>query len=248
MNPCLYAVLQPGEQIDYLGLAVGAVAYLLFGLLPFVGALYLAYFLLTLPLRRNERARLFLDLLELGLGAGRSPEHTIADIAASRDRGLGARFHLLAAYIEQGLRLDDALDQVPRLLPPQVCAMLRTGQRIGNLRKVLPACRLSLHGSISQVRGALNYVLLLAFLATPFTVIVPIMLRIKVLPAFKAVFTESLGSGQLPAFTRFVLAGNSWFILIQTIVLALVWWVARPDLAPRATIRRLDFEPPALAA
>ena len=226
MNPCLYAVLEPAGQIDFLGLAVGVVVYLLFGLLPFIAGLYLAYFLLTLPLRRNERARLFLDLLELGLGGGRSPEHIIADVAASRDRGLGARFHLLAAYIEQGLRFDEALDQVPRLLPPQIRAMLRTGQRIGDLRKVLPACRLSLHGSISQVRGALNYVLILAFLATPFTVVVPIMLRIKVVPAFKAVFTDAFGSGQLPAFTRFVLAGDSWFIFTQAIVLALVWVAA----------------------
>src|SRR5690349_19482379 len=132
MNPCLYAVLEPGGQIDFLALALGVVAYLLFGLLPFIAGLYLAYFLLTLPLRRDERARLFLHLLELGLGAGRSPGHGIADIAASRDRALGARFHLMAAHIEQGLRLDEALAQVPRLLPPQICAMLRTGQRIGD--------------------------------------------------------------------------------------------------------------------
>ena len=43
------------------------------GLALSVAFLYLGYFLLTLPMRRNERARLLLDLLELGLKEGRTP-------------------------------------------------------------------------------------------------------------------------------------------------------------------------------
>ena len=52
-------------------LALSLVIYLLLGFLPVCGVIYVLYFLLTLPLRRNERARLFLDLLELGLKEGR---------------------------------------------------------------------------------------------------------------------------------------------------------------------------------
>src|SRR6266571_1180926 len=112
------------------------VIFIVADLLPSFGAIYLIYFLLTLPMRRNERARLFLDLLELGLKEGRTPEAAIGGAAASRDRSLGARFHLLAADLESGMRLSRALEQVPRLLPPQIRAMLKTGERIGDLAKV----------------------------------------------------------------------------------------------------------------
>src|SRR6266853_2573077 len=162
--------------------------YLLLAFLPVCGLMYLVYFLLTLPMRRNERGRFFLDLLEMGLKDGRTPETAFTTAAASRDPSLGARFYILAAYLEQGMFLSQALEQVPRLLPPQVCAMLKTGERIGDVSRVLPACRQLLKDGISQVRGAINYVVLLALAVTPFAVTVPVVLRIKVLPSYVQTF------------------------------------------------------------
>src|SRR5580765_3864119 len=107
------------------GILLIALGYAVVALPITLGFLYVFFHLLTLPMRRNERARLFLDLLELGLKEGRTPEITLVDAAASRDRSLGVRFHLLAAHIETGLRLGEALDRVPRMLPPQVRAMLK---------------------------------------------------------------------------------------------------------------------------
>jgi type II secretory pathway component PulF len=198
------------------------VVYLLLGLLPVCGLTYLIYFLLTLPLRRNERARLFLDLLELGLQEGRTPEAAVTAAASTRDRSLGVRFHLLAAHLEEGLRLSQALEQVPRLLPEQVRAMLITGERIGDIRKVLPACRLLLRDSVSQVRGALNYLILLAFAATPAVVFVPLMLRIYVLPKFREAFAGMLEGQSLPAFTRLVFEGSTTTTAIQLVLVAVV--------------------------
>src|SRR5262249_11909987 len=193
------------------------------GILPMVGSVYLVYFLLTLPMRRAERGRMFLDLIELGLKQGRTPEAAILSAATSHDRSLGARFHLLAAYLERGLRLDEALAKIPRLLPPQMRAMLSTGARIGDIGKVLPACRALLRDSVSQVRGALNYVILVSFAVTPFMIFVPIVLKVKVVPAFRAIFENVSEGAQIPAFTRFVLAEDSWFVLVQTVLLVLVW-------------------------
>src|SRR5262245_46708137 len=92
---------------------------------PLGALLYAVYFLVSLPLRRRERARLFLDLLELGLSSGHSAEQSILTAARSHDRVMGVRFHLVAAYLDQGLRLEQALAKVPRFLPPQINAMLR---------------------------------------------------------------------------------------------------------------------------
>ncbi len=207
------------------GLLFGFVLYVVLGLLPALVALYLMYLLLTLPLRRNERARLFLDLLQFGIDSGRSAEIALVETAGTGDRTLGPRFLELASYLQQGLSLEQALGRVPRLLPPQVRAMLSVGQRIGDIRKVLPACRLSLHGGVSQVRGALNYLLVLCFMATPFSVVVPLVLKLKVLPSFRAIFSGMLEGALLPAFTRFVLTSNSYFIAVQVCIMALIWFL-----------------------
>jgi type IV pilus assembly protein PilC len=240
MSEFFREILQPEAFQGFLSVLLSFALYVLLGLLPVLGALYLIYFLLTLPLRRNERTRLFLDVLELGLRAGRTPEGAITDAAASRDPALGARFHLLAACLKRGVRLDQALDQVPRLLPPQIRAMLKTGDHLGDIGKVLPACRLSLDGGLSQVRGALNYLLVLSFLATPFTLVVPLVLKFKVLPSFQAVFAGMLEGARLPEFTRFVFASSSYFIAIQTSVLGLVWLLTLAYLGGPRLQARLD--------
>src|SRR6266403_1891100 len=95
-----------GETGD---LVTAFLLYLIAGLAPACGACYLIYLVATLPMRRNQRARSFLDRVELGLQSGRPPETVLRDVAASHDNSLGVRFHLLAAHLESGLRLSDAL-------------------------------------------------------------------------------------------------------------------------------------------
>src|SRR3954470_19025843 len=102
----------PSTQIDPVLFVVAVLASLAFEMAPICGLLYLIYFFLTLPMRRRERARLFLHLLEMGLSEGRSAEAAIEGAASSRDTELGSRFHSLAGYLRQGLRLGQALDHV----------------------------------------------------------------------------------------------------------------------------------------
>lgn len=193
--------------------------------LPWViGILYLFYFLLTLPMRRNERARLFLDLLELGLKDGRSPETTVVEASASRDSMLGVRFHLLATYLQSGLRFSDGLAKVPRLLPPQIVGMLKAGECIGDVAKVLPACRQLLKDGVSQVRGALNYLVILTFCITPFTVLVPVIIRVYIMPKYAEVFSGMI-EGPIPAFSRLVfgLSHSGLLFLVQSCFLIFIW-------------------------
>ncbi|HOC55471.1 MAG TPA: type II secretion system F family protein [Verrucomicrobiota bacterium] len=226
MNDTFPQLLQPDPlQAIFLGVLM-FIAYILLGLLPVCGASYLIYVLLTLPLRRNERARFFLDLLELGVDEGHTPEAAITRVAANRDCSMGVRFHLLAAHIEQGLSLSQALEQVPRFLPPQICAMLNVGGRIGNIKKVLPAGRLLLRDSVSYVRGAHNYLILVAFAISPAIISVPLFLKVMVLPRFKEIFAAMLESQSLPAFTRLVFSTDNFLLSIQAVVIGIVWLAA----------------------
>ncbi len=187
------------------------------------GIAYVFYFFLTLPMRRNERTRLFLDMLELGLKDGQTPEGAIMNAASSEDRALGVRFHILAEHLQTGERLSAALDRVPRLLPPQVDAMLHAGERVGDIRKVLPACRKLVDDGLSQVRGAMNYVIILAFAVSPIAVFVQLRLTYSVIPKFKEVFSGMLEGAQLPGFTRLVLDSSGYLLLGQLLMIALTW-------------------------
>jgi type II secretory pathway component PulF len=214
-----------GTQFDVVEILAAIALFTIYVGVVF-GGLYAVNFALTLPMRRNERGRLFLDLLEMGIKDGRSPEWVIKAAAGSRDRSLGQAFYDLESVIEQGLHLSEGLQLVPKLLPVQVVAMLKAGERIGDIGKVLPACRLLLKDAVSHVRGALNYLVLLAFVVTPFTIFVPGVLRVKVLPSFRSVFEGAFAGGVsagLPAFTRFILTQTDLFIWIEIALLAFVW-------------------------
>jgi general secretion pathway protein F len=200
------------------------VGWLLLWLGPVGGSLYVLYYCLSLPLRRQERARFFLDLIESGLKDGRRVEDTIIGVSGSRDRSMGVRFHLLAAYLEKGCRLREALEKVPRLLPPQVTAMLKAGEQIGDLRKVLPACRQLLADANSQVRGAVNYLVVLAFVITPFAVAVLVQVEIYVMPQFLSIAKE-MGVGN--PFGLTFLSQHRWLcVWVQCGLMLLVWCAA----------------------
>jgi type II secretory pathway component PulF len=73
------------------------------------------------------------------------------------------------------------------------------------------------------VRGALNYLLVLWFCATPVIIAVPLLLRVKVMPQFRVVF-EGMGVGShLPAFTQTVFAASYWFTLGAVVLMGLAW-------------------------
>lgn len=195
-------------------------------LVPPVLLCWLGYFLVSLPMRRNERARLFIDVIELGLKDGRTPEQTVISIAAGRDLSMGVRFHLLAAHVESGVPLGDALDRVPRFLPPSIRAMLKTGHEIGDLSKVFPACRQHLKDGVSRTRGALNYLVVLALVLTPAVPAIALTVLTFVFPKLLAILQEMEVAP--PAFTSFVLASAHLFVpmlFILTVVLYLITFI-----------------------
>lgn len=207
--------------------------YVCLVLVPICVLLYIIYFLLTLPLRRKERTRIFLDLLELGLAEGLSPEQALAISGAQPIRPLGQRFNRFANSLGSGLRLSQALDLTPNVVPPPIAAMLRAGERMGDVRKVLPACRVHLNGPVSQVRAAINYLVLIAFVVNPVAIVIPLVIATRVLPKFQMIFSEMMSGANFPAFTRFVFGESGVFAVLQIgllllMAVALVAYVAGP--------------------
>jgi len=159
-------------------------------LVPICGLFYALYFFVSLPLRRQERVRLFLDLLETGLKQGHSFERTILSAADARDRSLGVRFHLLAAHLEGGMGLIQALDKVPHFLPPQIPAMLKAATETGVIGKILAACREQLNDGVAQVWKAQNYLALVALVVSPAWIFIFWVLTIFVFPKYLAIAAD----------------------------------------------------------
>ena len=176
----------------------GLVAGLVAGLLPLYALAYLLYVVLGLPLRRQERARLFLDLIETGVNQGRSVENTIISLSRSHDPAVGVRFHLLAAYLESGWSLVPALRKVGSLVPPQMVAVLKVGEELGDLRRVLPACRTLLRDGSSHVQSAYNYLVVLAFVVLPVVPALFWLMAVFILPKYQAIFADLMEGQPLP--------------------------------------------------
>ena len=166
---------------------------------------------------------------------GRSPESSIISFSKSHDRSMGVRFHLLAAYLETGLRLGQALEKVPTLLPPRLMAMLKTGEETGDLNKVLPICRRLINDGVSHTQGAINYLVLVAFVFTPLVPVPLLVLRIFILPKWMDIFA---GMGvKLPPLAEFVFGQSLWFVGIQAAMVALMYLCALLYIAgPRLSV------------
>jgi general secretion pathway protein F len=196
--------------------AEGFFAFLCYGifiLLPGGVFSVVLHFLLSLPMQRRDRARFFLDLLETALERGQAIEPAILSAAESRDQVMGVRFYILAAHIEDGAKLGEALDKNPSFLPPQVNAMLRAGEQLGDLKKVLPACREVLRIAPDTLRTTTHYMVAILMIFAPVAILLISLLTAFVIPKFKDV---TAGMGIKPwAITQFVFDLNDAHVLID---------------------------------
>lgn len=223
-------------------LRLAMVAFLLiFWLGGISGLLYLIHFLFSLPMRRAERARLFLDLLEGAIHRGQPVEEMILSAARSQDRTVGVRFHLLAAYLESGMKFGDALERVPRFLPPQISTMLRAGEKLGDLKKVLPACRETLRERPAGVRSAVHYMILFVLFFSPGCIFVTMMATIFVVPRFKEVAAAM--SVPLWPITTFVfgLADSGILVGVEAIISLLMFGAVLVYLGGPRFVRWFQF-------
>jgi len=191
---------------------LGLLWYSILILLPGMAFSLLLHFLLSLPMQRRDRARFFLDLLETALERGEAVEHAIVSAATCRDRAMGVRFYMLAIHLEDGAPLSEALEKVPSFLPPQVNAMLCAGQKLGDLKKVLPACREVLRIAPDTVRTTTHYMFGILMLFAPIAIWLISMLTIFVIPKFKELF-GGMGIHLWPV-SLFVFALNDSHLLV----------------------------------
>ena len=203
------------------------------------------YLILTYPLRWRERTRLLLWIIEAGISRGKSPEHAICDLPRARlavwrqivrailflytigivwffcrKAETSEHFPRLARQIEKGHSLTEALRRVPGFVPVQVIETLAVGERLGDIGKVLPACRQVVDVQRSRIRAAQSYFVLVfagGFVAVPavFAVVAG-----YVFPQFEMMFMEMDVS--LPPLARFIIEYSNIFFVTTAVGLFLL--------------------------
>jgi type II secretory pathway component PulF len=203
---------------------VSLFCYALFILLPVVFFAAVLHLLYSIPFRRRERARFFLDLIETALLRGQSVEHVILSAAESHDRALSVRFYIVAAHIEGGLKLGESLGKEPCFLPPQISAMLRAGEKLGDLKSVLPACREIRRDAPAAVRSAVHYMVALLLVFSPIAVFMIWIMAEFVFPRFKEV--ASGVNVELWPVTKFVFAFSPELVMFEVLLFLLLTFAA----------------------
>src|ERR1035437_7799151 len=198
---------------DFAQFFIALIWYAVFILLPGGAFSVVIHFLLSLPMRRRDRALFFLDLVETVLQRGQPLEPAILAAAENHDHAIGVRFYMVAAHIEGGLRLGEALEKEPRFLPPQINAILKAGEKLGDLKKVLPACREVLRIAPDTVRSTTHYMVAILLMFAPVACWLITMLSVFVVPKFKDV-AAGMGVKMWP-FTQFVFALNDSHVLVD---------------------------------
>jgi type IV pilus assembly protein PilC len=200
----------------------------------------LAYYFMSLPARRRDRARLFLDLLETAVQRGQPVETAVLEVAETRDGVMGVHFFIVAARVEGGLRLGEALAQTPRFLPPQMTSILRAGEAMGDLKRVLPACRETIRPSPPGMRSMGHYLAMLLLFFAPVSICLMRLLSEFVLPKFREVFAGMNVS--LPFLTRAVFQYWPQMVLAEVVlflvlVAGVVIFIGGPALVNRLQFR-----------
>jgi type II secretory pathway component PulF len=172
------------DFFEFLG---GMIWYGILILGPGIGFAALMHFLLSLPMQRRDRALFFLDLVETALDRGQTVEHAILSAAETHDRAVGVQFYLLAAYIENGVRFGEALGKVPAFLPPQINAILQAGEKLGDLKKAMPACREILRAPPDTVRTTVQYMVAILMIFAPIATLMIWFIATFVIPTFRDV-------------------------------------------------------------
>lgn len=188
---------------------------LAFWLMLLMLPVYVIYLLISRPLKKVERAKQVLDIIEYAENKGMAPEQAIAGIYRRGDHRMGKKFDNMAFYVEKGMDMFSSLDTVPGLVPRELTSTLSIGRKTKNIKGLIPLCRELLDRHISRTRGILNYIILPCL----FYIFILGAFSLFIVPKFQKIYAEMLGEQELPALTNFVFGSVPWLALVGNIQL-----------------------------
>lgn len=121
------------------------------------------------------------------------------------------------------MELVAALRRAPGLIEPRIVSLLAVGRELGDLQKVLPACRIGLDEVTAKARSGQNHFVFITFFVMPVSLVILPMLAISIMPRFEAIMTDMGKLGDGGVIFEWLMA-NIWLVVsVHGLVLLCLW-------------------------
>ena len=160
--------------------------YGVFILLPGGAFSVLMHFLLSLPMHRRDRALFFSTCWKPSSNAASRWNRPFSPPRKIRIAPSASPFTWWPRTSRAGTGSARRSKKF-RLPPPQITAILRTGEKLGDLKRVLPACREVLRIAPDTVRSTMHYMVAILLIFAPVACMLITLLSAFVIPQFKEV-------------------------------------------------------------
>ncbi len=134
----------------------------------------------------------------------------------------GKQESLLVTRLRE-MELVAALRQAPGLIEPRIVSLLAVGRELGDLQKVLPACRAVLGEATGKARTAQNHFVLLALVVMPMSLVILPMLGVYILPRFQDIISDMGELGTSAGVFDWLMVNLWWVVGVHALVLFAMW-------------------------
>jgi type II secretory pathway component PulF len=149
---------------------------------------FLIYWTVSMPFRRREKALLILDLMEVGAIDKIDNNSVYPWQPKFFERKFFRQLQTLFLLISSGASFSASIKGTSLYFPPRILRMIEAGEQLGNVRRILPACKTALEESNSKSRARMNFIppfILMLFVSA----VIP-FLAVKIIPQMGHVFEE----------------------------------------------------------
>jgi len=196
------------------------------GLVTMIGVGAVAYFVLSAPFRRIDCANLVVELNELAAATGRNPEDLFKQLGGLGVGGVphARKFSRLNALMQSGQSFIESLRGFHSLLPGEVFGTMELARNERSSQLLAKLSRAHLEDGVSRAQNSFKLFSSSLIILIPTTLMMSTGIFMFVLPKFKDVFSEMMGSG-LPEITVFLM---DWYEtgLAMVIPMLLILFVA----------------------
>jgi type II secretory pathway component PulF len=194
-------------------------------LVAMIGVGAVAYFVLSAPFRRIDCANLVVELNELAAATGRKPEDLFKQLGGLGVRGVphARKFSRLNDLMQSGQSFIESLRVFHSLLPGEIFGAMELARNERGSQLLAKLSRAHLEDGVSRAQNSFKLFSSSLIILIPTTLMMSTGIFMFVLPKFKDVFSEMMGSG-LPEITVFLM---DWYetglaIVIPTLLILFV--------------------------
>jgi type II secretory pathway component PulF len=177
------------------------------GLVAMIGIGVAAYFVLSAPFRRIDCANLVVELNELAAATGKNPEDLFKQLGGLGVGGVphARKFSRLSDLMKSGRSFIESLRGFHSLLPGEVFGAMELARNERGSQLLAKLSRAHLEDGVSRAQNSFKLFSSSLLILIPTSLLIGIGAMNFIMPKFKDVLADMLGSSRLPEIPLFFL-------------------------------------------